>query len=258
MTQLQRLVISAVQRQGEQISLTPEQQHYLGRVLRLGQGDRFVAMDGAGRSWLAELVQSDLAQLVEAITIQTELPIAVTLMAALPKGNGFDEVVRQATELGVVCIAPVISDRTLLHPSPQKLDRWRRIAQEAAEQSERQLVPILLDPIPFLTAVHPNSALDSYICVTRQVSSPFLDRLLANRSSALRVAIGPEGGWTEAELEQAIESNFQPVTLGTRILRSVTAPIVALALIAAAYEQTDNPTIAPLSPCPPAPLPPCL
>ena len=242
MTQLQRLVISAVQRQGEQITLTADQQHYLGRVLRLGQGDRFVAMDGAGRSWLAELLQSDLAQVVEAVTIQTELPIAVTLMAALPKGNGFDEVVRQATELGVACIAPVISDRTLLQPSPQKLDRWRRIAQEAAEQSERQLVPTLLDPVPFRTALDTETAADSYICVTRQAANPFLDRLLDTRSLALRVAIGPEGGWTEAELEQAIAANFQPVTLGSRILRSVTAPIVALSLIAAACEQIGKST----------------
>jgi 16S rRNA (uracil1498-N3)-methyltransferase len=221
------------------MTLTLEQQHYLGRVLRLGQGDRFVAMDGVGGSWLAELGHSGQAAIVEALTVHTELPLAVTLMIALPKGNGFDEVVRQATELGVACIAPVISDRTLLQPSPQKLDRWRRIAQEAAEQSERQLVPTLLDPIPFSTAL-PSSTPNSYICVTRQIASPFLDRLLLTQSKSLTVAIGPEGGWTEAEVAQAIAAQFEPVTLGARILRTVTAPIVALSLIAATQERTSQ------------------
>ncbi len=228
------------------MTLTLEQQHYLGRVLRLGQGDRFVAMDGVGGSWLAELGPSGQAAIVEPLTVQTELPLAVTLMIALPKGNGFDDVVRQATELGVACIAPVISDRTLLQPSPQKLDRWRRIAQEAAEQSERQRVPTLLDPIPFRTALQAPrfTSEPSYICVTRQLAGHFLDRLAhlsVTQPPALTVAIGPEGGWTEAEIEQAIAAQFEPVTLGARILRTVTAPIVALSLIAATQERTKLP-----------------
>jgi len=239
LAQLQRLVISEGQLQAQQITLTSEQQHYLNRVLRLRQGDRFVALDGVGRSWLAELHQSDSAQILEPVTTATELPVAVTLVIALPKGNGFDEVVRQATELGVACIMPVISDRTLLQPSPQKLDRWRRIAQEAAEQSERQIVPTLLDPVPFKTLLQVAPTDPAYLCVTRHSAPPFLDRLLSTSQalSELTVAIGPEGGWTEAELEQAIAACFQPVTLGPRILRTVTAPIVALSLIAATWER---------------------
>ena len=240
MTQLQRLVISAGQLQEQQINLTLEQQHYLGRVLRLGKGDRFVAMNGVGGSWLAELLHSEQAKILNPIIIPTELPIAMTLLIALPKGNSFDEVVRQATELGVTCIVPVISDRTLLQPSPQKLDRWRRIAQEAAEQSERQRVPTLLNPIPFRETLQ-TPVSDSYICVTRYHANHFLDRLLLNPFQSLTVAIGPEGGWTEAELEQAIAAQFQPVSLGSRILRTVTAPIVALSLIAAACERTPAP-----------------
>ena len=113
MTQRQRIAIASSQFQQGQILLTPEQQHYLGRVLRLREGDRFIAMDGLGKWWLAQLAGTQ-AQIVEPLVVQTELPGSITLMVALPKGNGCDEVVRCCTELGVAVIAPVVSDRTLL------------------------------------------------------------------------------------------------------------------------------------------------
>lgn len=240
MSQLQRLVIAPSQLQAQQILLTTQQQHYLNRVLRLRCGDRFIAMDGLGHWWLAVLAHSN-AQILEAISVQTELPVSITLLIALPKGNGFDEVVRCCTELGVSCIVPVISDRTLLHPSPQKLERWRRIAIEAAEQSERQIVPTILDPEPFVTALSSvNSDTSSinnqkYICVARGESPRLID-CLQDKGQTIVIATGPEGGWTKTEVERAIAAGFQPISLGRRILRAVTAPVVALSLVAAARE----------------------
>ncbi|MBD1907046.1 16S rRNA (uracil(1498)-N(3))-methyltransferase [Funiculus sociatus GB2-A5] len=251
---MQRLAIAPSQFQNQQIILTAEQQHYLSRVLRLREGDRFIAMDGLGHWWLAKL-EGNQAQILEPILQpNTELPVAITLMAALPKGNGFDEVVRYSTEVGVVAIVPLVSDRTLLNPSTGKLERWRRIAIEAAEQSERQIVPTILDPVPFATAL--SLAKDkNYICVARG-DSPHLRDCLQNKDFAgsgdspnpesripnpqhpsIAIAIGPEGGWTAAETEKAIASGFQPVSLGRRILRAVTAPLVALSLVAAAFED---------------------
>lgn len=234
LSQLQRLVIAPSQLQQQEISLTPQQQHYLSRVLRLQTGDRFIAMNGQGQWWLAKL-EGAQAQILEPITVQSELPVLVTLIVALPK-NGFDEVVRQTTELGVASLIPVISDRTLLHPSPQKLERWRRIAQEAAEQSERLIVPEILDPVPLATGL--SLAKDQrYICVARGDSPHLLDCLLPTHHSPITIATGPEGGWTPAEVEAAIATGFQPVSLGRRILRAVTAPIVTLSLIAATFEM---------------------
>lgn len=254
MTQLQRLAIAPNQLNNQHIFLTAEQQHYLGRVLRLREGDRFIAMDGQGQWWLAQLEASQSqAQVLEPILIQTELPVSITLVVALPKGNGFDDVVRQATELGVSCIAPIISDRTLLKPSSQKLERWQRIAQEAAEQSERQLIPPVSAPVAFESYLQtPNQQqqmpnLQQYLCVARGTAPHLLNCLRHSFKQVLhpletvqiRVAIGPEGGWTEQEVEQAIAVGYQPVSLGQRILRSVTAPLVALAIIAAALESTQ-------------------
>jgi 16S rRNA (uracil1498-N3)-methyltransferase len=228
---MQRLVIAPSQLQQQQIILTSQQQHYLIRVLRLQTGDRFIAMNGQGQWWLAEL-ETEQARILEPITVQTELPVAVTLMVALPK-TGFDDVVRQVTELGVTNIIPIISDRTLLHPSPQKLERWRRIAQEAAEQSERLIVPEILDPVAFTVGI--SLAKDQcYICEARGNIPHLLSSTFSPTS--ITIATGPEGGWTKAEVENAIAIGFQPVSLGCRILRAVTAPIVALSIISASLE----------------------
>ncbi|MBE9008048.1 16S rRNA (uracil(1498)-N(3))-methyltransferase [Fortiea sp. LEGE XX443] len=239
MTQRQRIAIAPSQLQQSQILLTPQQLHYLGRVLRLRDGDRFIAMDGLGKWWLAQLT-GEQAQILETLSVETELPVTITLMVALPKGNGFDEVVRCCTELGVTCIVPVISDRTLLNPSLQKLERWRRIAAEAAEQSERAFVPTILEPVAFNTALLSTASPQKYICEGRG-NYPHFSNCLPNKEQitndqGLIIATGPEGGWTEKEIENAIAANFQPVSLGRRILRAVTAPIVALSLVTAACE----------------------
>ncbi|MEH2127222.1 16S rRNA (uracil(1498)-N(3))-methyltransferase [Nostoc sp.] len=235
MSQLQRIAIAPSQLQQGQILLTKEQQHYLGRVLRLREGDRFIAMDGQGKWWLAQLA-GEQAQVLERLSVETELPISITLMVALPKGNGFDEVVRCCTELGVTCIAPVLSDRTLLDPSPQKLERWRRIAAEAAEQSERSFVPTILEPVAFNTAITGNQTSHRYICEARG-EFPHLKHCLQHKGQeTIVIATGPEGGWTIQEIENAESAGFQPVSLGRRILRAVTAPVVALSLISAACE----------------------
>lgn len=242
---LQRIAISPSQLQDRQIILTFQQQHYLSRVLRLGKGENFIAMNGKGEWWLAKL-EGEQAEIIESINIETELPITVSLIVALPKGNGFDEVVRQTTALGVNCIIPVISDRTLLKPSPQKLERWRRIAVEVAEQSERQIVPTILDPIPFTTALSlSQTSKDTeyplphtrYICVPRHNHPHLLNSLLSISQSPITIATGPEGGWTQLEVELAYSASFQPVSLGRRILTAALAPTVALSMLAAALEM---------------------
>lgn len=245
--------MAPTQVQGNQLALTADQHHYLCDILRLRSGERFIALDGQGQAWQAVLragsaVESSrsphTAMLLEPVTLTPEPLLALTLMAALPKGNAFDEVVRQATELGVTGILPVLSDRTLLRPSAQKLERWRRIALEATEQSERAIAPTILDPCPFPVAVEqwqtesprPMAA----ICVARREAIPLLNWLQRTTNSPLEagvwVAVGPEGGWTEAEVAQAIAAGFDPVSLGRPILRAVTAAIAAVCLVSAVYQ----------------------
>ncbi|NEP85812.1 MAG: 16S rRNA (uracil(1498)-N(3))-methyltransferase [Okeania sp. SIO2C2] len=249
MANLQRLAIAPHQIERQKVYLNPEQQHYLSRVLRLGEGDQFIVMNGQGNSWLAKLEtetskKSTINAILEKeIFIQNELPIDLILISALPKGNNFDEIVRQSTELGVTHILPVISSRTLLKPSPQKLQRWQKIAREAAEQSERQIVPIIRETMEYSAALslfdgQTLSNYYKYICVARNNYSSLLENLLDNQlPKSIVIITGPEGGWTNVEIEAAIATGFQAVSLGKRILRAVTAPLVALSLVAAVLEK---------------------
>jgi 16S rRNA (uracil1498-N3)-methyltransferase len=244
MKELQRVTIAAEQWQADGIQLTPEQHRYLRRVLRLGVGDRLVAISeepiAGSRWWLVELTATN-AHPIEPLPEPIEPGWRVTLVAALPKGSGFDEVVRQATELGVAQIWPVLSERTVLQPNTNRLDRWRRIAREAAEQAERATIPAIIEPLSWPEAIAAaESTHPRYLCVARRSVPHLLHCLQAHPpidpNGSIVLAIGPEGGWTPAEVTQAEQAHWQLVSLGPQVLRAVTAPLAALAVIAAASE----------------------
>jgi 16S rRNA (uracil1498-N3)-methyltransferase len=238
MGQLQRVVVAPSQINGQIIQLEKAQTHYLQRVLRLQVGDRFIAMDGAGQTWLVEIGEPN-STIIESLMVDSELPNAVTLAIALPKGSGFDDVVRQVTELGVTRIVPIVSDRTQLQPNDKKYARWQKIAEEAAEQSERAIVPTIAAPITWKQYLNQSPSCDDrFLCWERRDSPGLLDVLPA--TGTIELAIGPEGGWTTAEVEGAIAVGYQPVSLGKRILRAVTASVAVMAIIAAHQEKNKT------------------
>ncbi len=243
---LPRLVIAPAQRDPEgNLQLTSPQQHYLQRVRRLKPGDPFLVLDGSGELWMAHWQPqgSRIAGRVE--TLPRELPIHLHLGLAVVKGQGFDEVFRQVTELGVARITPLLTERTVLDPGSGRRERWQKIVQEAAEQCERLRWPQIDPPTPWtswlaeLQAVHA-SRTESFwwgIAVARG-NAPLLVQALPNppaRDPVLAMAIGPEGGWTAAEIQQAQARGGVPVSLGSTILRATTAAVVAVSWIAAAY-----------------------
>jgi len=245
--QLQRLRVVTQQIQDQSITLTAEQQHYLCRVLRLRSGDRFLALLDSGVAWLAQL-EDATAELLEPQSVESELPLKVTLVISLPKGSGFDDVVRQVTELGVSRIVPVMSDRTLLKPSANRHDRWQRIAGEATEQSERSQSPTVEEPIEFsryLNELDPPKSDDlRYFCWGRGDSVHLLSQLQTDllagdqidMNVGITIAIGPEGGWTDEEVARSMNAGFVSVSLGKRILRAITAPAAAMAIVSAVVE----------------------
>lgn len=240
--QYQRFVIELEQQQGSIIALSGDQEHYLRRVLRLNVGDRAVAITGKGTAWIVELTP-EAAKIIAPIEINTELPVSVTLLVALPK-QGVDEIVRCCTEIGVSTIVPVLSERTLLKPSRNKLTRWQRIAQEAAEQSERAIVPTIVEPITFEEAIVQYSCSQQlcYLCTARS-NAPLLAKVLPFQllsKQSLVIGTGCEGGWTDLEIKKAEEAQFQLVSLGKRVLRAVTAPITVMSLVAAFSETIDE------------------
>lgn len=257
---MQRIAIAPNQIKDNYIALTPEQYHYLTRVIRLQNSAQFQAIDGTGKLYLAEIQidrdrhsSSGNARIISTHNSELdpranlELPSAITLICALPKGNNFDDIVRACTELGVTTIYPAISDRTLLVPSPQKLQRWRKIAQEAAEQSERLTIPTIEEPQPLQTIFSqlPASNANRYLCEARGDRPHLLECLQSNVpiTTQITIAIGPEGGWTPSEIQRAIECDFQLVSLGRQILRTITAPIVALSIVTAATYTNTRPQV---------------
>jgi 16S rRNA (uracil1498-N3)-methyltransferase len=230
---LQRITIDLQQLQNQDLILSTAQLHYLQRVMRLQAGDKFQAIDGAGTLYLVELA-SPAAQVLEKSTpVGVELPVAVNLIVALPK-SGLDDIVRACTELGVSAIYPVTSDRTILQPSEQKQRRWLEIAKEATEQSERLLIPTI-HPVQSWRMVMTQTTGQRKICAARG-DSPHL-MVCLDPSLPVSIAIGPEGGWTDRELQQSIELGWQPVSLGKRILRTITAPLAAMSIIGGILES---------------------
>ncbi|NEP20422.1 MAG: 16S rRNA (uracil(1498)-N(3))-methyltransferase [Leptolyngbya sp. SIO4C1] len=240
MAAYQRITVDPDQIQADQLTLTAEQAHYLRRVLRLPSGGRFIAQDGRGQRWLAALTP-EAAHIVQALEPAAPQWPPLVLAAALPK-TGFDDVVRQVSELGVTQIQPLLSQRTLLKPSAQKLVRWQRIAQEASEQSERVWTPRIASPISFQTWIHQETTEGSaYLCVARKSVAPLLSQIqqLLTRSpeAAISLTIGPEGGWTAEEISVAIAHNHLPVSLGSAVLRATTAAVAAVSVVSMAREQ---------------------
>jgi 16S rRNA (uracil1498-N3)-methyltransferase len=230
---LQRVTINPQQLEDLELILTTAQLHYLQRVLRLKIGDRFQAIDGVGNLYLVQLAVPHAQVLERSIPTGIELPVPVNLMVAVPK-SGLDDIVRACTELGVSAIYPVTSDRTIIQPSEQKQRRWLEIAKEATEQSERLIVPTI-QPVQSWTAVMAQTTGQRKICTARSTAPHLMGCVDSNLP--LSIAIGPEGGWTERELQQSIDLGWQTVSLGQRILRTITAPLAAMSMIGGILEN---------------------
>ncbi|MCS7293255.1 MAG: 16S rRNA (uracil(1498)-N(3))-methyltransferase [Gloeomargarita sp. SKYBB_i_bin120] len=234
--QYQRLAIQPQQIQDQQVQLTPGQRHYLERVLRLRTGDSFIAMDGQGHWWLAQLTGPSRAQIGEPLPVDCELPAPVALLMGIPKGDGIEQVIRQTTELGVRQIIPLLTERTQVHPSPARHQRWQRIATEAAEQSWRQWIPRIAPAQSLADAWSQVATMRCLVCAL-DTNAPHLRDVLGPEPEPLALCIGPEGGWSDTEMAWFRAQGATLVSLGRRVLRSVTAPVVALALVAASWER---------------------
>ncbi|MGF1577309.1 MAG: 16S rRNA (uracil(1498)-N(3))-methyltransferase [Cyanophyceae cyanobacterium] len=232
---LPRLVIQPQQRQAGAIILTPDQRHYLERVRRFKKGDPFLVLDGSGSLWRATW-QGDQAEIgEELIAPHVATEISLHLGLAVIKGNGWDDLIRQLTELGVVQISPLLSQRTQLEPGSHKIERWRRIAREASEQCERTRIPQVADLCSAEFWWQHSQADFKGIAVARAEAPHLLQLLLTHQDPqpcSLAIAVGPEGGWTEAEVTMAEQYGWQMISLGSQILRAVTAPVVVASWVA--------------------------
>jgi 16S rRNA (uracil1498-N3)-methyltransferase len=260
----------------EDISLTKQ----LTRVLRLGSGDKIDLLDGSGNLFHCRITSCQNGQLIAAIKQEVKLDdtgsIRVTVALPVLKGERFDWALEKMTEIGVAKIVPIVVERSVVKPSLSPKDkehagkdprirftRWHTILKESSEQCERAMIPQLVLPTSYNKMLEEES-LDPHslkiICTERR-SAPHLSHFLEEQLQQHRreckdnslynhkmvaditkvvVVIGAEGGFTEAEVNEAIKATFNPVTLGTSILRSETAAIYALVIATSCLFNTAS------------------
>lgn len=214
---------------------------HITRVLRLGIGSTVVVLDGRGKSYEAEIQSAGRDEVV--CEIKKELltapacPVKVTLVQGIPKGDKMELIIQKGTELGVSRVIPLICSRAVVKLGGERVsrksERWQRIALEAAKQCRRPDVPEVSDPADLarvLTGL-PEKCL-ALIPWEEENKVSLKDILHKNNAGEeIYVFIGPEGGFTPGEVEQARAAGVRPVTLGPRILRTETAGIAVLALV---------------------------
>jgi 16S rRNA (uracil1498-N3)-methyltransferase len=167
---------------------------------------------------------------------QTPLLLDLTLFAALIKFDRFEWIVEKATELGVSRIVPVVAARTdfgLDKAAPKRLERWNRIALEAAKQCHRVGPPEIIEPVSFSHAV---STVGGFrVFLDEDCQQPLLGTLPSetsrNQGDTVSLLVGPEGGWTDAERKAAVAASFAPASLGPLVLRAETAVVAAIAVL---------------------------
>jgi 16S rRNA (uracil1498-N3)-methyltransferase len=215
--------------------LRGEEARHLTRVLRVEAGQRFEISDNRA-AYLAEIVEARGDRVVfrvEAPLEPAEAPVAVTLCAALIKFDRFEWIVEKATELGVARIVPVEAMRTekgLFEASRKRSERWERIARESSQQSRRTTLPEIAAGARFAEAL--GTEAEARLFLEEAATAPPLLRAIGGRRVATAaVLLGPEGGWTDREREQAAAAGWTAVSLGPQILRAETAAVAALALL---------------------------
>jgi 16S rRNA (uracil1498-N3)-methyltransferase len=216
---------------GERVPLPAAIDHQVKRVLRLGDGDEITLLDGLGSEIRCQLRDRECVVLERREAVG-EPAHRLTVWQALLKGDHLEPVIRHGTEIGIARFGLFVSERSVAREiSPRKLDRLRAIAREAAEQSERGIVPPVDEPMTFaeaLKAPGPGSVL---------LFERHEGKRLTEMESPSSVFIGPEGGFSPDEVAAAERAGLAIAGLGPRILRSET---VAVAVAAAILSRTGD------------------
>lgn len=213
--------------------LPPLTAHYISRVRRMKPGSQMLFFDGLANQWLGQLLSTDkkqtLVELIEQVEVQPPSKLNIHLGQALSKGERMDWAIQKATELGVSQITPLITEhcdvRLNEERAEKRLEHWQQIAISACEQCGRSDLPII-NPIAPLENWLQQLQAELKLLLHPQAQS--FGQYATPKSLAL--LIGPEGGLSNQDLQQASQHGFEQVSLGPRILRTETAPVAAISL----------------------------
>ena len=236
---MHRFFITPKEQIGDEIVFSALRAKQISRVLRLAAGAHCVVLDNLGNEMLVELTRvsaGDCAGRILETTSAVEPGIKLTMLISLTQREKFEWMLQKCTEIGVSAFQPLITSRTLVQSRQEaegKYERWLSIIREAAEQSGRGRLPELL-PVESLPGVLRTAAQSNEMRVIPwegELKTTLKDTIHGKQATTVAALIGPEGGFSADEVQQAVEAGFVAVTLGKRILRMETAALVTAALI---------------------------
>ena len=218
---------------GTELALPDDVAHHAMRVLRLSPGDAIALFDGSGGEYAATITRVGKREAVVRIDgfdpVEREPSLALTLAQAIAATDAMDAIVRHAVELGVAAIQPVVSERSARFPAgahgEKRLAHWRQVAVAACEQCGRNRVPPVREPMTlqaWLSSARAGIVFDAAAPASLAGWQPHAD---------VDVLVGPEGGFAEHELAQAVGAGLRAVRIGPRVLRAETAALAALAAV---------------------------
>lgn len=223
--------------QGNTAVIRGQDAHHIARVLRMQVGDTLTLCDAHGTDYACEITELSDGEIslhvCDRVSSSTEPTTAVTLYQGLPKSEKMEWIIQKCVEIGVTRIVPVAMSRCVVKlggaDSEKKRSRWQKIATGAAEQSGRGIIPEIAAPLSFdamLAALKEEYAITFY-----EGGGVALSTLVGENTRRVSIVIGPEGGFSLEEIEKLRQNGAHIATLGKRILRCETAPLVALSVI---------------------------
>lgn len=232
---ISRLYTSDILNAGKKLELQDDNAHYVRTVLRLKKDQAITLFNSRGGEFLSVLNEVSRKRvevsIVKAIDRTAESPLSVTLGLGISRGDRMDWAVQKAVELGVNNITPLITERCVVkfkaEKKQQRLQHWKKIAQHAAEQSGRTILPKFNEISSIEDWVKEQKALKIFL-------DPYAKQSLINLKpdeQAVTILSGPEGGFSMQERELAVDAGFIPVRLGSRVLRTETAVLAALSAV---------------------------
>jgi 16S rRNA (uracil1498-N3)-methyltransferase len=235
---LTRVYVATNLEAGSMVELPTETASHLAKVLRARSGDPIVLFSGDGREYAGSVENVRGSRVTAAVgngaAVDRESPLAVTLLQCVPRGDRMDFIVQKATELGVTRVVPVLSQRSVVRldaaQAESKAAHWRAVAVNACEQCGRNRLPRIEAPVPLLNYLGIDAPQSGAATPLRLLLEPE-DQSAAPPlvlPAAVEIAIGPEGGFADQELEALRLAGFLRVRLGPRILRTETAALAAL------------------------------
>jgi 16S rRNA (uracil1498-N3)-methyltransferase len=228
--------------QGQQIFIEGSDVNHIRNVLRMKAGERVRVSDNSGKAYIChiqEIAKEVVTAAIDAVDeLGTELPNRIILFQGLPKADKMELVIQKSVELGVAEVIPVAMKNCVVRlddkKAAAKVSRWQAIAESAAKQSKRTIIPEIHEPVGWKEALNLAKILDIMLVPYENERGMEFTRSTINRiapGQSVGILIGPEGGFSDAEIADTDALGFHRISLGRRILRTETAGLAALAML---------------------------